>query len=731
MTYDELIATKLKTVTPAGFDVPIEDLNPNLYEWQKLIVRWGLRLGKAAFFEDCGLGKTFQFLEWAKQVSKRHGPGLIVCPLGVAMQTIAEGAKFGYEVHSMRETLKLQGLINIINYDRIEEIDTSEFAWVVLDESSILKNFNGKTRRLLTDKFKDTPYKLCCTATPAPNDFTELGQHAEFLNVCSSMQMLATWFINDTFDTGDWRLKKHSVNDFWKWVSDWAACISKPSDLGFSDEGYDLPPVDVRLITVKVDHTADKESGMLLRIADTSATGIHAENRRSLDKRVEAAAQVVNASDDYFIVWCETNDESDALTKAIPDSVTVHGALPAHIKEQRLNDFSTGKVKRIITKGSIAGMGMNWQHCCQEIYVGLGYSWEKHYQASRRIHRFGQKRPCKRYIVNTDLDSNVLTVLQRKQEQFETMKELMIFSAESILGSANKTPAVNTKINAEFGTNWTVYHGDCVRVLDTHVKSESIGFSVFSPPFADLFTYSNDMQDMGNCTDLDQFMVQFGYLIQELHRAMMPGRHVAVHCLDLLSQKWKDGAIELRDFSGAIVRAFREKGFLFTSRITIWKDPVVEMQRTKAHGLLYKTLCKDSADSRVGNPEYLLVFRKRGENPVPITHSKHDFPLDRWQEIASPVWTTIDQGNVLNGRGASDTDDEKYICPLQLDVIQRALLLWSAPDDLVLSPFTGIGSEGVVSLKMGRRFIGAELKESYWETACANLRAEENQLTLL
>lgn len=213
-------------------------------------------------------------------------------------------------------------------------------------------------------------------------------------------------------------------------------------------------------------------------------------------------------------------------------------------------------------------------------------------------------------------------------------------------------------------------------------------------------------------------MIQFGFLVDQLKRIMMPGRHVAVHCCDLMSAKWKDGNIELKDFSGILVNAFRSAGFLFHSRITIWKDPVTEMQRTKAHGLLYKTLKKDSTDSRVGAPDYLLVFRKPGDNPVPVTHTEHDMPLSLWQEIASPVWMTVDQGHVLNGKFAREAGDEKHICPLQLDVINRALHLWSAPNDLVFSPFTGIGSEGYCAIKMGRRFVGSELKRSYWETAC-------------
>jgi DNA modification methylase len=374
------------------------------------------------------------------------------------------------------------------------------------------------------------------------------------------------------------------------------------------------------------------------------------------------------------------------------------------------------------------GYGVNFQFCWHEIYTGRSFSYEQVYQAGKRMHRFGQTRQVQRYIVQTDTDDGVAAALLRKATQHEEMQELMRFTKETLSGQSNIT-IMNTEIKPVHGDNWTAYHGDCVRVART-LPDESIDFSVFSPPFADLFTYSSDVQDMGNCEDMEQFMVQFGFLIDELLRITLPGRLCAVHCVDLLSTKWKHGEIEFQDFSGEIKRAFRSRGWLLHCPITIWKNPVTEMQRTKAHGLLYKTLRSDSSKSRVGAAEYLLVFRKRGENPKPIIHSTDDFPLDEWQRIASPVWMGIDQGNVLNGREASEHADERHICPLALDIINNALKMWSAPGDTVFSPFTGIGSEGYCSLRMGRKFIGSELKESYFKTACENLRTATSQLEL-
>lgn len=713
-SYDMVIAAKIRDVKPAGFEPGT--IRAALFDWQKMVVQWAIRQGRCALFEECGLGKTLQQLEWARQVADHTGGSvMILCPLAVAEQTVAEGAKFGIPVRHVRQPEQVTSGINITNYERLDLFGDVAFTGVVLDESSILKAFTGKTRRALTERFRDTTYRLCCTATPAPNDFTELGQHADFLSICTPAEMLATYFINDTFDTGTWRLKGHSVETFWRWVSSWAACISKPSDLGFSDEGYDLPPVKTEIVTVAVDHRAD--DGMeLFHNANASATNLHREMRRTMRERVDAAARIVNATNEQFIVWTESNEESNELAMAIPDAVEVTGSDKAEHKERKMHLFGTGQARVIVTKPSIAGFGMNWQHCRNDIYVGMTHSFERFYQAGKRIHRFGQTSEVRRYIVQADTEDGVMATIMRKQEQHDTMRDLMRFTREAVTGG-HKISIMNTDIKPTYGDNWTLYHGDCVRVAK-QLKADSIGFSVFSPPFADLFTYSSDIQDMGNCAGMDDFMVQFGFLIDELFRITMPGRECAVHCCDLLATKWKDGDIEFKDFSGAISSAFRSRGWLLHSRVCIWKDPVTEMQRTKAHGLLYKTLRTDSARSRVGSADYLLVFRKPGDNLKPITHTTDDIPLEQWQELASPVWMTVDQGRVLNGKSARADQDERHICPLQLDVIERALKLWSAPDDLVFSPFTGIGSEGYCALKMGRRFIGAELKETYFRSAC-------------
>jgi len=726
--YDQFISQKTKRLASCGFE-PIKIKAP-LFPFQKHVVEWAIRNGRAALFEECGLGKTIQQIEWAHQVALNTGGSVIILtPLAVASQTLAEASRFGYNAKIAKSGNEIEAGINITNYEKLDLFDGIEFSGVVLDESSILKNFTGKTRIRLTSRFAQTPYRLCCTATPSPNDYTEFGQHADFLGICTPAQMLSTFFINDTFNTGDWRLKKHAENEFWEWVASWAACIGKPSDIGFDDDGYLLPALNLETITVDVDEVAPEGSDELFKHATLSATTMHKELRETAESRSEAVAKMVNESDEAWIIWCNTNVEADALSSMIPCAVEVRGSDTPEKKESRLRDFTDGKTRVLISKPSICGFGMNWQHCRNVAFVGLSYSFEDFYQALRRSYRFGQTMPVNAYIIQARTEGVILATVKRKMEQHQEMQKRMKVAALAFKNQSQKQIRMKTDINTTTGDGWEIHHGDCVRVAK-NIEDQSIGFSVFSPPFADLFTYSDDLQDMGNCADLNEFRLHFEILIAEIARIIKPGREVAVHCVDLLSTKWKHGKIEFQDFSGEIIRMFWKHNFAFHSRICIWKSPVTEMQRTKAHGLLYKTLKADSSDSRVGCADYLLVFRAPGENQDPITKDPSRYPVDWWQEVASPVWMTVDQGRVLNKDGARDHADERHICPLQLDVIERAIELWSNEGDLVYSPFTGIGSEGYCALELNRRFVGSELKESYFNQAVQNLKNAKSQLSL-
>lgn len=727
--YDEFITAKTRKQQHSGFDA--HDINPMLFPWQRQVVEWACRTGKAALFEDCGLGKTAQQLEWARQVCNHaNGAVLILTPLAVAKQTAREAEKFGISasVASCQSECDMGG-INITNYEKLDHFDCEKFAGVVLDESSILKNFTGKTRIMLTNRFADTPFRLCCTATPSPNDYTEFGQHADFLGVSTPSQMLATFFINDTFNTGDWRLKKHAEHHFWEWVASWAACVSKPSDIGFSDDGYELPALHLNSVTVHVDEVTGAAEGELFRHATMSATTMHKEMHLTSPTRVAAVSDLCNNSNETWLVWCNTNDESGQLAAAIPDAVEVRGSDTSKKKEDSASGFIDGSIRVLISKAGIFGYGMNFQNCHNVAFVGLSYSFEDFYQSLRRVYRFGQLSEVNAYIIHATTEGAVAKSINRKIEQHKEMQKRMKIAAEAFIEQGKRKNKMKTDINTTTGDGWELHHGDCVRVAK-QIEDESIDFSVFSPPFADLFTYSDDLQDMGNCKDMDEFRGHFELLIEEIARIMKPGREVAVHCVDLLSTKGKTGRIEFQDFSGEIIRMFWKHSFLFHSRICIWKSPVTEMQRTKAHGLLYKTLKADSCNSRVGCADYLLVFKKHGENPNPVTKDPTKYPVDWWQEVASPVWMTVDQGRVLNRDGARDNDDERHICPLQMDVVERAIELWTNENDLVYSPFVGIGSEGVGALSLNRRFVGSELKESYFHQATQNLKNAKSQLML-
>jgi len=727
-SYDLFIETKRKTHTKSGFVVTDNDLHPMLFPFQRFIVKRALEVGKYAIFADCGLGKTFMQLEWAKHVvNHTDKPVLILAPLAVSGQTIEEGnVHFGIPVHQWRgddAALSIDhhgGIprIWITNYEQLANIDASIFSGVVLDESSIIKSFDGKTKKRIIHAFKRTPYKLACTATPSPNDPTELGSHAEFLDIMNSNEMLAMYFINDAAKTGTWRLKGHGVGRFYEFVSTWAMMLNNPKEIGFPMEGYDLPKLNLVERQIK---TPKRENGKLFNDVAVSATNFNAELRLTKLERLEQVVDIVRAKpNDNFIIWIKQNEEGDWLKRQLPEAVEVKGSDTKEWKESKLLGFAKNEFRILISKTKIASFGMNYQNCHNQIFASLDFSFEQLYQGIRRSYRFNQQHDVNIYLITTDTMANVIESIQRKQKQFIEMQDEM-------------SKAMNANISGELGLKkrydteevqnewYTIRRGDCVRLIQD-LPDESIGFSVFSPPFAELYCYSDSIEDMGNSKDYKEFLVQFSFLAKELFRVIKQGRNVAVHCMDLRIQKGKEGYRGLRDFSGMLLKAFEEVGFIYHSRITIWKDPVVQMQRTKAIELLHAQIKKDSTLSSVGDADYVLVFRKDGERNDPVINT--GIPVDLWQKYASPVWMDIDQGNTLQGfRKAREDKDEKHICPLQLDVIERLIHLYSNEGDVILTPFMGIGSEIYKAVEMNRKGIGFELKKSYFHQAKINLRS--------
>jgi len=696
----------------------VPDLNEALFDWQADIVRWALRRGRAAIFADCGLGKTLMQLEWA-----RHVPGrvLLLAPLAVAQQTVSEGAKFGIDVSYQRRPNAGPKIV-ATNYELLDHFDPDEYDGVVLDESSILKSYTGKIRNRIIEAFGQSRFRLACTATPAPNDHMELGNHSEFLGVMSRVEMLATFFCHDGGSTQNWRIKGHAASDFWRWVSSWAVNMRMPSDLGYHDNGFILP--DLRYVQHDVAHPEGTE-GMLWAEAARSLQERIRARAATVDERVAVAADLVNQSDEPWVIWCNLNRESSALAAAIPGAVEVRGSDSVDVKESRIMAFSRGETRVLVTKPSICGFGMNWQHCARVAFVGLSDSWEQYYQAVRRCWRFGQKNDVEVHVVVSELEGNVVENIKRKERDADTMSREMVthmkeFTSDEITGTARTMDTYAT--DECVGDGWTMKLGDCVDAVRA-MPDESVHYSIFSPPFASLYTYSASDRDMGNVRNHDEFAAHFAFLVSELFRVLKPGRLVSFHCMNLPTSKARDGVIGIRDFRGELVRMFEGAGFIFHSEVCIWKDPVTAMQRTKALGLLHKQLKKDSCMSRQGIPDYLVTMRKDGENPEPVSHTNETFPVQAWQRYASPVWDDINPSDTLQYRSARENEDERHICPLQLGVIRRAMNLWTNEGDLVLSPFAGIGSEGYVAVEMSRKFIGVELKRSYWRQACKNIKA--------
>ena len=707
MEYKEFLERKQKTHIESGFELHESELNKNMFDFQKFIVKRALKAGKYAIFADCGLGKTLMQLEWAYQVTKAINKRvLILAPLVVVEQTKREALKFGIDID----------YVDADNYEQLENIDSYNYGGVVLDESSILKNFEGATKNLILEKFKYTQYKLACTATPSPNDPMELGNHSEFLDVMSRNEKLAMYFVHDGGETAKWRLKGHAVKLFYQFIGTWAIMLNKPQDIGFEMIGYDLPTLN--LIEKQI-ITPNRDNGQLFNDAIISATNFNSELRLTKTERLNEVVNIINSRpDENFIIWVKQNEEGEMLRKLLPESIEVKGSDTNEWKKEKLLGFANNEFRILITKTKIASFGMNFQNCRNQIFASLDFSFEGLYQAIRRSYRFGQKNEVNIFLITTDTMANVKQAIDTKQKQFEIMQDEMAKAINANL-NGHLMSAGNFDTETEENEWYKINRGDCVQLIK-QLPNESVGLSVFSPPFAELYTYSSHLEDMGNSKDYNEFLTQFGFLIKELYRVLISGRNVAVHCMDLPIQKGKEGFIGLRDFSGMILRAFEEAGFIYASRVTIWKDPVVEMQRTKALGLLHKQIKKDSTMSRVGIPDYVMIFRKDGERNNPVTNT--DLPVDLWQKYASPVWMDIDYGNTLQGyRDGRDGNDEKHICPLQLDTIERLIHLYSNKGDTVFTPFMGIGSEVFQAVKMNRKGVGFELKESYYDLAKKNL----------
>ena len=421
--YKKFLLRKREDVADSGFVVDADTLNESLFPFQRYCVQKALKKGRYAIFANCGLGKTLMSLEWARNIIERDGMSVvIVAPLAVVGQTIKEGVKFGYKVSKYVPGQDISTGIYITNYDRIGELDADKFIGVILDESSILKNFDGKMKQLIIDTFSKTRYKLACTATPSPNDVMELCNHAEFLNVMNRNEMLAMYFVHDGGNTSSWRLKGHSERVFWDFVASWSVMLCKPSDIGYSDEGYDLPGLNVIEVDVE---TKKRNNGLLFNDCAVNATNYNEELRQTMDDRMREVARIVNGSEENFIVWIKQDAEGELLRRFIPDAIEVRGSDSPGKKEDNLLGFADNRYRVLVTKLKIAQFGMNYQNCHNQIFASLDFSFEGTYQGIRRSYRFGQSHAVNIYLICTDTMQNVRSAIEDKQKAFTAMQEAM------------------------------------------------------------------------------------------------------------------------------------------------------------------------------------------------------------------------------------------------------------------------------------------------------------------
>lgn len=797
--YHNFLKSKTTAGIEAGRTIPDGDINPLLFPFQRDLVRWAVRKGRCAVFADTGMGKTFIQLEWARLIGENT---LIIAPLSVARQTVREAQKIGLAVKYARGMADIDPgcKIHITNYEMFDAFDIARFGAVVLDESSLLKAISGHTRRKLTDACVEIPYRLCCTATPAPNDYTEIGNHAEFLGISTMAVMLATFFVNankeHTFiidgkawrkkgsNKGgqEWRIKHHAEQPFFRWLASWAITLTKPSDLGYDDDGFILPALNVHTSFVPVEYVSDDQLlfthlhgiadrvDMRRRSALTRLTecvriitedwnltkrGESCHTKTQITKQesfedcyaqdaIKASAPLPTILNDYilplntslgsltkWVIWCGLDAEQRMVEDALGGlCISVYGSLNPEEKERRLLNWLEGDVPVLVSKPRVCGFGLNLQRASRAIFFGLNDSWETWYQCIRREWRYGQTQPVDVYVIMSDLEAEVYHNVMRKDAMATRLRmglieQIRSYEKEELQMMDDYQPATY-RARTERGTNWTAMLGDsCERLQE--IAEDSIDLSVYSPPFADLFTYTDSERDLGNSKGWDEFFRHYAFIIDKLLRVTKAGRLTCVHTSDIPAMASRDGYIGVRDFPGHVISAYEAGGWTFVGRAFVQKNPQAQAIRVKSKALLFVQLRKDSASSRPALVDQILLFRKPGENAAPITPVQHgELDNETWIEWAHGIWTGISETDTLQFYGARGADDEKHICPLQLPVIERCIKLYSNPGETVLTPFGGIGSEGYQAVKFGRKAILIELKPEYFEVLVNNMHKIES-----
>lgn len=739
LNYSEFLISKQYKLNDKGKIIDRNLIHSMLFDWQKDIVVWAIKKGRCAIFLDTGMGKTFQQIEWARLIGQNT---LIIAPLSVARQTVREAKKIDVAIKYVRSQSEITNdhKLWITNYEMIESFDYSQFGAVVLDESSILKSIGGKTRKKLTELCQHIPYKLCCTATPAPNDYIELGNHTEFLGICKMSEMLAMFFINankehtivveginyrrkgSNKNGTEWRLKHHAEKPFFRWLSSWAITMTKPSDLGYEDDGFILPALKINPIFITSDY---KPKDQLFFTELHGVTDRLKVRQSTIDTKLEKLKDIVSQDNDSWIIWCGLDEESKLVCKLLEGSVEVKGSDSIDNKIQALEDFQDGKIKILVTKPKIAGHGMNFQCSHNMVFFGLSDSWEAYYQCVRREWRYGQTQPVNVYLILHEVEEEIYRNVMRKDLMAKRLKTSLIEQTKDFekgelgLDINIQTPYQENTIK---DNNMTAMLGDsCERLKE--ISENSIDLSVYSPPFADLYTYSASERDLGNSKNWDEFFDHYKFVIREVLRVTKPGRLTCVHTSDIPAMAQRDGYIGIKDFPGEVIRAYEKEGWIFVGRAFVPKNPQAQAIRTHSSALLFVSLRRDSSDSRPALIDQILLFKKDGENQVPILPVKNgEIDNETWIKWANGIWDGISESDTLQFSKARGTEDEKHICPLQLGTIERCIKLYSNPKETILTPFLGIGSEAYVALKLGRKAVGIELKPEYFKVAVQNMR---------
>ncbi len=667
MNYREFLESKIELATESGFIVDPADINPALKPHQKDAVRWALKGGRRALFESFGLGKTIQEIEFCYQAVKHcGGRALIVLPLGVKQEFTRDAVEIlGYDkpeyCRTMEEVEKSRSGIVLTNYERVRDGDIRPdyFTATSLDEASVLRSFGSKTYQTFLDKFKNVPYKLVATATPSPNKYKELIHYAGYLEVMDTGQALTRFFQRDSTKANNLTLYPNMEDEFWLWVSSWALFVTKPSDLSpeYSDEGYDLPPLDVRWIEIPIHYgdTADRDGQM--QLFQEAAEGLKeaaAVKRESIDQRVAEMKRIVEESpEDHFLLWHDLESERNAIKKALPETVDIYGSMDYDEREKRVIDFSNGKCRLFATKKSLSGSGCNFQrYCHKEIFLGIDYEFNDFIQAVHRCYRFLQKETVVIYIIYMENERQIKEALIEKWKNHNYMVAKMIEIVKKYgLNSANKVERLERKMGVEGsreertvkGNHYTAVYGDCVEET-REMESNSIDLIHTSIPFGNHYEYSANYNDFGHNEDTDRFFEQMDFLTPELLRILKPGRVAAIHVKDrvLFGNATGTGMPTIEPFHAQCISHYMKHGFQYFGMITVVTDVVRENNQTYRLG--WSEQCKDGSKMGVGCPEYILLFRKLPTDrstayaDEPVTKSKEEYTRAQWQIDAHGYW---------------------------------------------------------------------------------------------